>query len=72
MIIVCPSCRLVDLTDVTPAVEDANAKLVDIVVVADSSAEESVDDRLLTAWQQFNNRSLKFGHNILGNLSKTF
>ena len=51
------------MSDVTLA--DANAKLVDIVVVADSSAEESVDDRLLTAWQQFNNRSLKFGHDIL-------
>ena len=38
------------MTDVTPAVEDANAKLVDIVLVADSSTEESVDEiRLLTA-----------------------
>ena len=50
------------MTDVTPAVEDTNAKLVDIVVVADSSAEESVDDRLLTAWHDFYNSSVKYSY----------
>ena len=39
------SC-LVDLTDVTLAIEYANSKLLDIVSVGDVYAEERVDDSL--------------------------
>ena len=31
--------RLVDLTDVIPAVEDANSKLVDVVVLSDADIQ---------------------------------
>ena len=39
--------RLVDLTDVTLAFEDANSKLIDVVSVADVDAEERVHDNLV-------------------------
>ena len=35
---------LVDLIDVTQAVDDANAKLVEVIIVADLDAENHVDD----------------------------
>ena len=37
-------CCLVDLTDVTPAFEDANSKLVEVFTVVDVDAEKHVDD----------------------------
>ena len=40
-------CCLVDLNDVTPACEDANSKLVDIVSVADVDDEDHVGKSLL-------------------------
>ena len=39
--------RLVDLIDVTLACEDANSKLVDIVIVADVDDEDHVGNSLL-------------------------
>ena len=33
--------RSVDLPDVTPAVEDANSKFVDVVVLSDADIQES-------------------------------
>ena len=41
------SC-LLDLIDVTLAVEDVSTKNVDIVAVADGGGEETIDDRLVT------------------------
>ena len=45
--------RLVDLTDVIPAVEDANSKLVDVVVLSDADIQgcwmKSVDEG--DSWQ---------------------
>ena len=40
-------CQLVDLIDVTLAVEDANSKLVEAVTVADVDAGKLVDDSLV-------------------------
>ena len=44
-IIAAHSC-LADLTDVTPAFEDANAKVLDVVSIADVDAEEGIDDNM--------------------------
>ena len=48
--------------DVTLAVEDGNAKLVNIVEVAGFGIEESVGDGLvkLTAWRQLDNSFSQF------------
>ena len=43
--------RLVDLTDVTLACEDANSKLVEAVTVADVDAEDNVGNSLLQIWE---------------------
>ena len=51
------SC-LVNLIDVTLACEDANSKLVEIVIVADVDAQKRVGDSLVQIWK------LKFGHKI--------
>ena len=40
-------CCLVDLNDVTPACEDANSKLVEVVTVADADAEHDFGNSLL-------------------------
>ena len=48
------SC-LVNLIDVTLACEDANSKLVDVVIVAEVNAEDHVGNSLLI-WE------LTFGH----------
>ena len=42
----------------TPACEDANSKLVEVVTVADVDAEKRVDMCLVQIWK------LKFGHKI--------
>ena len=42
----------------TPACEDTNSKLVDVVTVADVDAEKRVDDSLVQIWK------LKFGHKV--------
>ena len=47
-------CRLVNLIDVTLACEDANSKLVEVVTVADVTAEDHIGNSLLI-WE------LKFG-----------
>ena len=49
-------CQLVDLIDVTLAVEDANSKLVEAVSIADVDAEKCVDGSLVQIWK------LKFCH----------
>ena len=43
--------RVVHLTDVTLAFEDANSKLVEVVTVADIGAEKRVDDSAV--WCKF-------------------
>ena len=50
--------RLVDLTDVTLAFEDANSKLIDVVSVADVDAKERVKYRLVEIFK------VNFGYNI--------
>ena len=50
--------RLVDLTDVTLAFEDANSKLIDVVSVADVDAKERVEYGLVEIFK------VNFGHNI--------
>ena len=40
-------CRLVNLIDVTLRCEDANSKLVEVVIVADVDAEDHVGNGLL-------------------------
>ena len=42
----------------TPACEDANLELVDVVTVADVDAKKRVDDSLVQIWK------LKFSHKI--------
>ena len=49
------SC-LVNFIDVTLACEDANSKLVEVVIVADVDAKDHVGNSLLQIWK------LKFGH----------
>ena len=44
------SC-LVNLIDVTLAIEDANSKLVKVVTVADVNAEDHVGNSLLHIWE---------------------
>ena len=44
------------MIDVTPACEDANSKLVEVVSGSDVDAEKRVDDSLVQIWK------LKFGH----------
>ena len=41
-----PNCCLVHLIDVILACEDANSKLVEVVIVADVDAEKRADDSL--------------------------
>ena len=48
--------RLVDLTDVTLAFEDANSKLFEVVTVADIDAEKHVDG----SWCRFGLGYIKF------------
>ena len=48
-------CCLVNLIDMTLACEDANSKLVEVVIVADVDAEDHVGNSLLI-WE------LTFGH----------
>ena len=50
--------RLVDLTDVTLAFEDANSKLIDVVSVADVDAKERVKYRLVEIFK------VNFSYNI--------
>ena len=45
-----PSC-FVDLIDVTLACEDANSKLVEVVIVADVDDEDRVGNNLLQNWK---------------------
>ena len=49
-------CQLVDLIDMTLAIEDANSKLVEAVSIADVDAEKCVDGSLVQIWK------LKFCH----------
>ena len=42
-----PNCCLVHLVDVILACEDANSKLVEVVIVADVDAEKRADDSLV-------------------------
>ena len=49
------NCLLVNLIDVTLLCEDANSKLVEVVIVADVDAEDHVGNSLLI-WE------LTFGH----------
>ena len=42
-----PNCCLVHLIDVILACEDANSKLVEVVIVADVDAEKRADDSLV-------------------------
>ena len=42
----------------TPACEDTNLKLVDVVAVADFDAKKRVDDSLVQTWK------LKFGQKV--------
>ena len=42
----------------TPACEDTNSKLVDVVTVADADAKKRVDDSLVQIWK------MKFSHKI--------
>ena len=50
--------RLVELTDVTLAFEDANSKLIDVVSVADVDAKERVKYRLVEIFK------VNFSYNI--------
>ena len=43
-------CRLVNLIDVTPACEDGNSKLVEVVTVVDVDAEDNVGNSLIQIW----------------------
>ena len=51
-----PNCCLVHLVDVILACEDANSKLVEVVIVADVDDEDRVGNSLLQIWE------LRFGH----------
>ena len=50
------NCCLVDFIDMTLACEDVNSKLVEVVTVADVTAEKRFDDSIMQIWK------LKFGH----------
>ena len=50
--------RLVDLTDVTLAFEDANSKLIEVITVADVDDEDRVGNSLLHIWRR------RFGHKV--------
>ena len=50
------NCSLVDLIDVILACEDANSKLVEVVIVADVDVEKRIGNNLLQILD------LRFGH----------